>query len=155
MSVFDVVPPVQPAKQPAAPEADTGRAVRFTLPFSFDLAQWQLLYSAVRDGDYWSAARYAVSILNSVLNPDTRVKAVRPITLADDESAALTRQIAFVKAKCEELSETAEDDDTAPMVRASVPGAPEFGIADVIAIIQILGPIIQRWQENRKKRQGG
>lgn len=144
------VKPPEPVAPPEPPAPLDGR-VGFTLPFSFSLEEWQFLYAAVRDGDYWSAARYAVRILNGILNPDAKVKILRPILLDDDESAALARQMAFVQSKCAELSSAEQP----TKVRSSIPGAPEFGIADVIAIIQILGPIIQRWQENRKKRREG
>lgn len=161
-SIFETAVPaelVKPPEQPGAviahaagaassrdaDEPDT--APRFTLPFSFALEDWQFLFGAVRDGDYWSAARYAVRILNGILNPEAKVKALRPLTLTEDESATLARQIAFVQSKCAELASAPEP----AAVRTSVSGAPEFGIADVIAIIQILAPIIERWRGKRKK----
>lgn len=153
-----VKPPAQPtapATQPVSAVAERepdelgAYSVGFTLPFSFAIEDWQFLYVAVRDGDYWSAARYGVKILNAILNPEVKLKALRPFVMGEDESATLARQIAYVKDKCAELASAPQP----VAVRTSVPGAPEFGIADVIAIIQILGPIIERWREKRKKQQ--
>lgn len=154
--LFEGATPSASVAPPAQVESSTdagGRVAGFTLPFSFDLATWQLLFGAVRDGDYWSAGRYAVSILNAILNPAPNVRATHPVALTDAESVAFAKQIAFVQAKCAELAALDPDEDRAPMVHANVPGAPEFGITDIIAIIQILGPIFQKWRENRKKQQ--
>ena len=139
----------------------------FSVETHCSLADLQDLWGSVRDGDYWTAFKRAIRILNDCMNPEIHTGGVTARGVASAPSAADT---AGFDECCQNLRNwldtngdglrAATDEDAEEPTAATVEmpeklktsDAPKITIDQVLIIVELVVSIFERWQ---KRRNGG
>lgn len=161
------VPPkaTPPRSAFSAPAVKTRKEVeeegmqKFVTGFRFNMVQLTELYANMRDGNYWSAFRLVVSILNDNINPLPLVRGRNASPVAARVQTPV--KVSEVDEICEKLCELCDGlehdqrththltgDKTA--VRAS--REPNINAVDPLAVLQMIKVVVDLIREWRKAR---
>lgn len=147
----------------------------FSVETHCSLTDLQDLWGSIRDGDYWTAFKRAVRILNDCMNPEMKVGGVTARGVASAPSAAdtagfdeccqnirswLDRNRSGDSTFPESLRADSDDEDSdssenqgsaviemPEKLRNS--DAPKITIDQVLAIVELIVSIFERWQKRR------
>lgn len=151
----------QGAKRPATPEQEQQA---FITGFNFDLYELTELYANMRDGNYWSAFRTVVRILNDNINaePDrlTTRPSARPLSPAQlrQQTPVAASQVIDIIDKLEEQCDTLEREhtlkqrttrnDKEPPIRASQEKNIHLvNMEGTVAMNRMLVGILKEWKQ--------
>lgn len=159
---FATNPHAAEARKPDTLEDDPARTVAVA---KWSLADFQNIYAALRDGDYYSAFKLSVSFLNELMNaPKMQPKlnrGMRPgekvgaqhVAVSASEMKEIDRTIELMERQLSNsTSGTVELEDqkvlAAPSSRKAS-NAPTLNIVDVINVVSIVLEFIRKWRENK------
>lgn len=114
----------------------------------FDLADLQDLWTNLKDGNYWTAFRKAVHILDDLINP----------TVGRTRVSTHTVEIAErVDECCENLEQWIEehenDPDSKKLGKLHEPNAEAVPIAEILIIVRLILQFISDWRKRRENPQ--
>lgn len=118
----------------------------------FDLSELHDLYTNLKDGNFWSAFKRAVRLLDDIINPAAGK------TLARSWDADVGDRIddccQGLEEWCEEQSESHPAEASRPMRRAGEPNVDAVDPASIITIVTLILQFVAEWRKRRKPAAG-
>lgn len=153
-SAFTAAPAVKTKQQTEAEGME-----RFATGFRFDMVQLTELYANMRDGNYWSAFRLVVSILNENINPAPLVRGRNASPIAARVQTPV--KVAEVDEICQKLCELCDglehDQRTHTHLTGDKTGVrasrePNINAVDPLAVLQLIKVVVdlvRQWRQSR------